>query len=48
MIAALSPASSAFESRLCNPETSPLAARNELVAHKIRKLNMSIRADAPS
>jgi hypothetical protein len=45
MIAALSPASSAFESCACNRETSLLAARNELVAHKTRKLNMSIRAE---
>ena len=44
MIAALSSAFSAFESCVCNRERSPLAARNELVAHKIRKLNMSIRA----
>jgi hypothetical protein len=44
MIAALSPASSASESSVRNRERSLLAARNELVAHKTRKLNMSIRA----
>jgi hypothetical protein len=30
---------------VCNRETSLLAARNELVAHKTRKLNMSIRTE---
>src|SRR5580765_8161899 len=45
MIAALSSASSAFESCACNCETSSLAARNELAAHKTRKLTMSIRAE---
>jgi hypothetical protein len=44
MIAALSSAFSAFESSLCNRERSPLAARTEFVAHKTKKLNMSIRA----
>jgi hypothetical protein len=47
MIAALSLASSAFESCVCNRERSLLAARNELVAHKrklnMKKLNMNIR-----
>src|SRR5207249_172219 len=45
MIAALSSASSAFESCACNRETSLLAARNGLAAHKTRKLNTSIRAE---